>query len=624
MCYRIAFFLSFMILSISISIVFASSKKDALKLFETGRMFYEKGNYKKARFFLEKAIEIVPHDGKLKIRKDRTTYKKECKVIPVGRIFKTICKKFPKKEVYFETFDYYPNKLLAEIIAQTAPPYLEIEKVELTDENGDRIFEAGEKVFLFVRISNRGKGSSPENTKLKISSPVFGEKVIHLGKILSNSDIEKNIMFTVPIKVKTQKQILSLEVLAGEYSPEPVKIVFYTKAPLPPRFKIAYRIDDDNIGESVGNGNGIIEPRETIELYITVQNIGKGFAKGVEVVLSSSEVRVLKGVAKIGNLPPGGQASGKLLFFVPAYYSNDTIKFSLEVHEALGLWTARHTLAFSVKKRGSRLIELAGVPPVSPVEEDVSFSSILENMSSSISCVQKYPNRYFLAVGEIHYTDLPSLEFVKNDLKLMKKIATCYMGVPEKNVAIYKDLTYAKFKRVVRSFAQKVSQKDATVIFYYSGHGVMHTSGEFYFLPTDADITTEENMEDSSIPISFLEQILGRIGKERVVIMDACRIKVAWKPAFLIPKGPKEDNMAFIFSTQKGKISYGTSKGASAFTLALWKLVQAGIKNLDINGSGYIELSEIKQPLIQWMKKINAEQMPDIIGSENVDLFPVK
>jgi len=476
-------------------------------------------------------------------------------------------------------------------------------------------------VHVFVRVANQGKGKSPEDTRLKISSPVFGEKIIHLGEILPHSDVEKEITLTVPVKVKTRKQMLSLEVLAGEYSPEPVKVSFYTKAPLPPRFKIGYRLDDDRIGESIGNGNGIIEPRETIELYVTVQNVGKGLAKGVEIALSSPEVSVLKPVAEIGNLPPGGKAEGKLVFFVPARFPNDRINFSLEVHEALGLWTASHTLAFNVKKRGVRLIELAG--PILPPEKSASFGSVVESMSGA-SCVRQYPNRYFLAVGEIHYTDQPSLDFVEKDLELMKRLAICYMGIPEENLAIYKDLSYARFKRIVRNFAKKIHEKDATVIFYYSGHGVMHTSGEFYLLPTDADTTTEKDMEDSSIPVGFLEQVLGKIGREKIFILDACRVKVSWKPAFLMPKGPKEDDVTFILSTQEGEISYGTREGSSAFTTALWRLVQEGIKNLDLDASGYIELAEIKKPLIIRMKEVTADQKPNIRGPEDVRLFPAR
>jgi len=42
-----------------------------------------------------------------------TVFKEKCKVIPVGRTFRAICKNVPK-----------------EIIAQTAPPYLEIEAID--------------------------------------------------------------------------------------------------------------------------------------------------------------------------------------------------------------------------------------------------------------------------------------------------------------------------------------------------------------------------------------------------------------------------------------------------------------------------------------------------------------
>jgi len=207
-------------------------------------------------------------------------------------------------------FAWYPHKTSARAFA-LKPPYLEITSVKLYDEDSDKLFEAGEKGKLVVKITNTGKGSA-YNLRLKVSSPFFN-KTIRISKIEPNQEITKEIIFKIPIRVKTRKVYVNVELDAGKYSPEPVKVAFTTKAPIPPKFKIAYKIDDDRVGESIGNSNGIIEPRETIELLITVKNTGKGGTKDVKVKLSSYDVDIIKGTAKIGNLPPGASASGKLV-----------------------------------------------------------------------------------------------------------------------------------------------------------------------------------------------------------------------------------------------------------------------------------------------------------------------
>ncbi len=614
-------FLLFFIFSLIIfcfwfSLVYASKQEKAFELFEKAKLYYEKGEYKRAQKYLRDAINIVPYDGELLIEIEKTVYENRCRYLPLGRTVKKVCKRVPIKKKFYEKHSYYPNKLLLEIIAQTAPPYLEIEEIKFTDENKNKVFEAGEKAYLFVRIFNRGKGKSSD-TKLEVSSTVFGERVIDLGEIFPNNSVEKSLIFTVPVKVKTKKETLTLKVLAGEYSPEPIKIAFYTKAPLPPQFKIWYRVDDDNVGESIGNSNGIIEPRETIELYVNVENVGKGLAKGVELLLKSSDVSIFKGVAKIGNIPPGKQAKGKLVFFVPANSQKEKINLSLELHEAFGIWHPKYFLTFDIKKLRSKVIEIGN-------KTSLTSNSLINEGIFQVPCVKQYPNRYFLSIGEINYVNQPSLECVKNDLQLIRHLATCYMGVSEENFESHFDVSYASFKHIVRNFIKKIKEDDATFIFYYSGHGLMHWNGEVYLLPIDADISTEENMKDSSIPLSFLEDTLGKAKGRKIFILDTCLVKVFWKPGYLVQKFLARGDITLLLATQPNKLSYVTNEGSSVFTTALWKVVQAGFKNLDLNGSGYIELEEIKIPLIQRMKELNLSQKLEIIGPEDVKFFPVK
>ena len=626
---RVILLFSFLFFIGLVSFVYASSEEEAWELFEKGKSFYEAGNYKKAYRFLRKAIEIVPEDGKLKIRKTKTVYKEKCKFLPVGRTFKTICKSLPEEEVYFVTRDYYPNELLAKISVYIEPPYLEIERFNFIDENGNEIFEAGEKAYLTIKIANRGKGKSPEDTKLKISSSIFGEKVIPLGEIFPGKEVTKDITLTVPVRVKTRKEILTLKVLAGEYSPEPVKIAFYTKAPVPPRFKITYQVDDDMVGLSVGNGNGIIEPREKIELHVKVKNVGKGLAKGVEVVLSSSEAIVYKNVAQIGNLPPGGEGEGTLVFFVPANFNKKQIHFYLKVREALGLWTARHTLAFNIRKPGSKFIELAGNSPLTFENEETSFESTIAPASLSQepkNCVEPYPNRYLLAAVVYDYDELDDLTYVKNDIALIKILASCYLGVEEEKIKIIPNPSVGRLKKELRDFTKKVREKDAILYFYYSGHGVTDSEGKFYLLPKDASIEDEQTLKDTAISIDELKNLLSRAKGYKVAFIDACRISPRWKPAVLMYR-PNTVDTAFVFSTTQGKISNADREGKhSAFTRALYEMARAGLKNVDLDASGYVETGEILKPLENWLKEVSAsaDQKPEVWGINSIPVFPVQ
>jgi len=78
----------------------------------------------------------------------------------------------------------------------------------------------------------------------------------------------------------------------------------------------AIAIDDDDSGQSHGNGNGIPEFGETIELVITLENLGQVDATGVQGQLACDDefVAVTSGAASFGDIPSGGTAQNALPF----------------------------------------------------------------------------------------------------------------------------------------------------------------------------------------------------------------------------------------------------------------------------------------------------------------------
>ena len=94
---RVILLFSFLFFIGLVSFVYASSEEEAWELFEKGKSFYEAGNYKKAYRFLRKAIEIVPEDGKLKIRKTKLFIKKSVNFYLLEELLKPSAKAYPKK-----------------------------------------------------------------------------------------------------------------------------------------------------------------------------------------------------------------------------------------------------------------------------------------------------------------------------------------------------------------------------------------------------------------------------------------------------------------------------------------------------------------------------------------------
>ncbi|MBD3334684.1 MAG: M20/M25/M40 family metallo-hydrolase [Candidatus Eisenbacteria bacterium] len=101
-------------------------------------------------------------------------------------------------------------------------------------------------------------------------------------------------------------------------------------------------VDDDEDGLSAGNGNGVIDYGETIELYVTLKNVGPQDANGVEGVLQTDDdyTVIIDGQASFGMVPGGGGTAVNatpFVFAVGADVPDDhEIVFALGINEEPG------------------------------------------------------------------------------------------------------------------------------------------------------------------------------------------------------------------------------------------------------------------------------------------------
>lgn len=82
---------------------------------------------------------------------------------------------------------------------------------------------------------------------------------------------------------------------------------------------VSHVVDDDNNGESSGNGNGSLNPSEIIELAVDLRNYGQSdTAAGVTASLTSSSpfISVSRGNANFGDISPGQNGSGDLPYLI--------------------------------------------------------------------------------------------------------------------------------------------------------------------------------------------------------------------------------------------------------------------------------------------------------------------
>ncbi|MBU1699020.1 MAG: M28 family peptidase [Candidatus Eisenbacteria bacterium] len=100
-------------------------------------------------------------------------------------------------------------------------------------------------------------------------------------------------------------------------------------------------LDDDGIAPSNGDGDGIPNPGETIEVWVNVRNVGTDIAQNVSGELSSAggSVTILTSSAAWNNIPASGQGTNLTAFLIEVSSSavdGETLPFTLTMTDDSG------------------------------------------------------------------------------------------------------------------------------------------------------------------------------------------------------------------------------------------------------------------------------------------------
>lgn len=219
-------------------------------------------------------------------------------------------------------------------IRQYANPPQLLARAVLEDANGDGILSPGEAGNIVVTLSNTGRGRAliprttvePADKSLALTNVETG---IYDGSV-QELEPGRSASFKVPVKAfeESERVDLAFNIITKEarnFSPEPALFTLRLKGFSPPQLALArYTFREDNSGNSAGNGNGIIEKGEQVELTGYVVNAGLTGAREVkfEAVSSDPKLEILgpSGV-ELGGVKPGENRKVLLAFKVAPDYA---------------------------------------------------------------------------------------------------------------------------------------------------------------------------------------------------------------------------------------------------------------------------------------------------------------
>ena len=135
---------------------------------------------------------------------------------------------------------------------------------------------------------------------------------------------------------------------------------------------------------------------------------------------------------------------------------------------------------------------------------------------------EEEPKLHLLAVGIEAYQGIAPLKYSKDDAEAFSQRIQSKQFEPGKRIILTdanasREALFAAFDEI----ANEAKPEDA-FIFYFAGHGVGGDKS-FYFLPQDADVTSDSALQSSSISSRDLAERLTQVPATRqLVILDAC------------------------------------------------------------------------------------------------------
>lgn len=296
----------------------------------------------------------------------------------------------PEKDVTFNlalTSDQgaWNSSFTVHIFPSAGPPNLSYSSHIIDDDitggsdgDGDGLVEGGETIELPLAIINTG-GNTAHNVSAIITCNDADITILDdaeaFGSIASgliewtNNDFD----FEVDISAPEKDVVFTINITSDEGTWTDDFTIHIFPAGLP---EVAYHnqlIDDDDNGSSDGDGDGIPESGESIELDLSVFNSGEAMANNVEAILSCTDpdIIITDNSASFGDILVGAEAWSNYSYdfdIVPTCPDKD-VTFQLAISSDEGTWNS--SFVISITHPGSPELEFANLT----IDDDDSGSS---------------------------------------------------------------------------------------------------------------------------------------------------------------------------------------------------------------------------------------------------------
>lgn len=227
-------------------------------------------------------------------------------------------------------------------------------------------------------------------------------------------------------------------------------------------------------------------------------------------------------------------------------------------------------------------------------------------------------NRYALVIGNENYnlfkqsnTYEPNVDFAEQDARTFARFAVKRFGIPEQNIILLTNATYARMMRNINKLTRisSVNPGELELFVFYAGHGQVDAkTNEQYLIPVDvslSDPTSGIRLED------FYSRLSNCNAKQVMVFLDACYSGVGRGIVLKAKETPVHGNMVIMTSSSASQRSMPyQEKQHGMFTYYLLKTLYENPADITLDRL-FQTVRENVQNRSLWVNE--SEQTPQII-----------
>jgi carboxyl-terminal processing protease len=199
-------------------------------------------------------------------------------------------------------------------------------------------YQAGDTVTLTGTVTNRGGGTAYRvHARVTADDPVFDDTELVFGRIPVGESRTWTVQIKIPEEARDRVDQLAFqfsEARSAQVSTAPAS--FRIVAADRPVFAYSHQLMD--LGAELGNGDGVVQRGESLQLRVTIKNIGKGVAAEPTALLrnaSGDGVVLKKARFELGKLGPGESRTLDFTFDVTSALKEEEAVVEMTVYDAV-------------------------------------------------------------------------------------------------------------------------------------------------------------------------------------------------------------------------------------------------------------------------------------------------